>query len=74
MHCVAGISRSPTVTIAYLMKMHKMSFSDALAHVKVKRTSILIYPHIAYKHIHIHPYNHTYTHTLSHSHLLSPLI
>jgi protein-tyrosine phosphatase len=36
-HCFAGISRSSTVVIYYLMKYHKMRFSDAFDLVKKKR-------------------------------------
>ncbi|KAK9479912.1 protein-tyrosine phosphatase-like protein [Lipomyces japonicus] len=36
-HCVAGISRSATVVIAYVMWKHKVSFEDALATVKSGR-------------------------------------
>ncbi|XP_020586850.1 dual specificity protein phosphatase 1-like [Phalaenopsis equestris] len=36
-HCFAGRSRSVTVTIAYLMKEHQMSFSQAFSLVKSKR-------------------------------------
>ena len=40
MHCLAGISRSPTVAIAYVMRHLQMTFDDAFRYVKSKRTSI----------------------------------
>ncbi|CAG8675504.1 16827_t:CDS:10, partial [Cetraspora pellucida] len=36
-HCEMGISRSPTVVIAYIMRSQKKSLKDALAFVKEKR-------------------------------------
>ncbi|CAK7333023.1 unnamed protein product [Dovyalis caffra] len=36
-HCFVGRSRSVTIVVAYLMKKHGMSLSEALAHVKSKR-------------------------------------
>ncbi|XP_024025897.1 dual specificity protein phosphatase 1 [Morus notabilis] len=36
-HCIVGKSRSVTVVVAYLMKKHGMSLSEALEHVKSKR-------------------------------------
>lgn len=39
-HCVAGISRSPSITIAYIMKEKGWSLSRAYAFVKDKRPSI----------------------------------
>jgi len=36
-HCFVGKSRSVTVVVAYLMKKHGMSVSEALKHVKNKR-------------------------------------
>ncbi|XP_017975696.1 PREDICTED: dual specificity protein phosphatase 1B isoform X2 [Theobroma cacao] len=36
-HCFMGISRSVTMVVAYLMKKHGMSFSQALEHVKRRR-------------------------------------
>ncbi|KAJ4722372.1 putative Dual specificity protein phosphatase [Melia azedarach] len=37
-HCLAGKSRSVTIVAAYLMKKHGMSLSQALEHVKTKRS------------------------------------
>lgn len=39
-HCNAGVSRSASVTIAYLIKYHKMSFTIAYDHVKKLRPCI----------------------------------
>jgi protein-tyrosine phosphatase len=39
-HCHAGISRSSTIILAYLIKHQNMSFEDALAHAQTKRTKI----------------------------------
>lgn len=39
-HCQAGVSRSPTITIAYLMHHCLMSLIDAYKHVKSKRPVI----------------------------------
>ncbi|XP_050220124.1 dual specificity protein phosphatase 1 [Mercurialis annua] len=36
-HCFIGKSRSVTIVVAYLMKKHSMSLSQALEHVKTKR-------------------------------------
>ena len=36
-HCDRGMSRSATALIAYLMRTHRLCFSDALASVKEKR-------------------------------------
>lgn len=39
-HCNAGISRSPTIVIAYVMKHLKISFSEAFEFVKQTRITI----------------------------------
>lgn len=39
-HCVAGISRSPTITIAYLMRTLNISLQGALSHVKAARNIV----------------------------------
>jgi dual specificity MAP kinase phosphatase len=36
-HCIAGVSRSPSVVIAYLMWKEKLSFNDAYWKVKNRR-------------------------------------
>ncbi|KAJ7058940.1 protein-tyrosine phosphatase-like protein [Mycena amicta] len=36
-HCQQGVSRSPSVVIAYLIRNHGMSYESALAYVKRKR-------------------------------------
>lgn len=36
-HCICGVSRSTTLTIAYLIKYHGMSYPDALMFVKTRR-------------------------------------
>lgn len=39
-HCYGGISRSPTITIAYLIKKMKMTFEDAFNMVKAIKSDI----------------------------------
>ena len=39
-HCEAGISRSPTIVIAYIMKAYKWSVLKSLVFVKTKRDVI----------------------------------
>lgn len=39
-HCLAGISRSPTVAIAYVMRHLQMTCEDAYRYVKAKRATI----------------------------------
>jgi dual specificity MAP kinase phosphatase len=39
-HCQAGVSRSATVTIAYILKHSKMTVMEAYRHVKSKRVII----------------------------------
>jgi len=36
-HCYAGVSRSATIVIAYLMQEMAMTFNDAFQHVKRQR-------------------------------------
>lgn len=40
-HCEAGISRSATIVIAYLMAKHKWTYEQAFVHLKKKRPVIL---------------------------------
>lgn len=39
-HCFAGVSRSATIVIAYLMSEHRMSFQDAFKYVRSRRSII----------------------------------
>jgi len=39
-HCMAGVSRSASIVIGYLMKVKDMDFETAFNHVKAKRPSI----------------------------------
>lgn len=39
-HCHAGVSRSATITIAYILKHTKLAMSDAYKFVKSKRSII----------------------------------
>ena len=39
-HCQAGISRSPTIAVAYLMKHYPMAMADAYKFVKTRRSII----------------------------------
>lgn len=41
-HCIAGVSRSPTIVMAYLIKKKKYSFDNALKIIKNNRNSIEI--------------------------------
>mmetsp|Transcript_3384 Transcript_3384/g.4209 ORF Transcript_3384/g.4209 Transcript_3384/m.4209 type:complete len:94 (+) Transcript_3384:208-489(+) len=39
-HCAAGISRSASLVIAYLIRYHRMDFEEAFEHVKLGRNFI----------------------------------
>jgi len=39
-HCMAGVSRSASIVIGYLMKVKDMDFVTAFNHVKAKRPTI----------------------------------
>ena len=45
-HCFAGVSRSATVVIAYLMQEKNMSFSDAFAFASKRRP--VIFPNMGF--------------------------
>ncbi|KAE8635414.1 hypothetical protein XENTR_v10002613 [Xenopus tropicalis] len=46
LHCVAGISRSPTLCLAYLMKYHSLSL--LAAHARVKMCRPIIRPNLGF--------------------------
>jgi protein-tyrosine phosphatase len=39
-HCQQGVSRSPSIVIAYLIRNHGMSYESALAFVRRKRACV----------------------------------
>lgn len=39
-HCYAGVSRSPTIVAAYLIKIHKMTAAEALKYIAERRPCI----------------------------------
>lgn len=43
-HCMAGMSRSPTIVIYYLMKKFNMSFDQANNFVRIRRPLVFINP------------------------------
>jgi len=45
-HCAAGISRSSTVVLAYLVAKQHMSLFDAFRHIKTKR--IVVWPNLGF--------------------------
>ena len=47
-HCYAGMQRSASLIVAYLMKYFNMSLSDAVIYLKSKR-SIVFFPFINFK-------------------------
>ena len=47
-HCAAGVSRSPSVIIGYIMVKHKFSFEEAKEFVRKKRGCI--WPNIGFQH------------------------
>jgi len=46
-HCYAGVSRSATCTIAYLMQEREMSFEDAFSFVSKQRP--VIFPNMGFQ-------------------------
>lgn len=46
-HCYAGVSRSATCVIAYMMAVHGMSFFEALSYVRSRRH--IINPNIGFQ-------------------------
>lgn len=46
-HCFAGVSRSSTSVISFLMAEHQMNFYEALSFVKRKRP--IIFPNIGFQ-------------------------
>lgn len=46
-HCAAGISRSATIVIAYLIKYNKMTLEEALKYVQKRRP--IVSPNVGFK-------------------------
>lgn len=44
LHCAAGISRSPFITVAYLASMHERGFNKARSEVEKKNPATSIWP------------------------------
>eukprot|EP00668_Euglena_longa_P042012 GGOE01055367.1.p1 GENE.GGOE01055367.1~~GGOE01055367.1.p1 ORF type:complete len:189 (-),score=27.99 GGOE01055367.1:450-1016(-) len=55
-HCQMGISRAPTIVIAFLMKHHHYSLANALTHVKAKRP--IVSPRLSFLFV-LESYEHT---------------
>jgi len=45
-HCVVGVSRSPTIVVAYLMRYHGMGADEGIDYVQSKRS--IISPNIGF--------------------------
>ena len=41
-HCIAGVSRSASMVIAYFMKHYKLPFKEAFTEVKLKRKIVIL--------------------------------
>jgi protein-tyrosine phosphatase len=46
-HCHAGVSRSSSIVIAYLMQEHRMTFQEALAFASLRRP--VIFPNMGFQ-------------------------
>ncbi len=44
-HCQGGVSRSPTIILAYLVKYTSMSFDESITHLTTCRPSVRFKPH-----------------------------
>ena len=45
-HCSAGISRSPTLVLAYMMKKHRLSFDEAFE--KMRKLRSIVDPNVSF--------------------------
>lgn len=46
-HCVSGVSRAPTMVMAWMLKCKKMALWDAFQYVRARRS--LVYPNIGFR-------------------------